>query len=173
MIAGLKALFGAIILFLGRKLYWFTIAAVGFFAAIELTARLLEDQPLWVAIILGVIVGGIGALLAVTIQRIAIGLAGFFLGGFLFFQILSVFDIQLGGWNWAIFILGGLLGIALVSALFEWTLILLSSIIGSILLVQSSLFPDLNRWILFLVTLILGLGVQVILYRSEKQRMVS
>lgn len=173
MIAGLKALFGAIILFLGRKLYWFTIAAVGFFAAIELTARLLEDQPLWVAIILGVIVGGIGALLAVTIQRIAIGLAGFFLGGFLFFQILSVFDIQLGGWNWAIFILGGLLGIALVSTLFEWTLILLSSIIGSILLVQSSLFPDLNRWILFLVTLILGLGVQVILYRSEKQRMVS
>lgn len=173
MIAGLKALFGAIILFLGRKLYWFTIAAVGFFAAIELTSRLLKDQPLWVAIILGVIVGGIGALLAVTIQRIAIGLAGFFLGGFLFFQILSVFDIQLGGWNWAIFILGGLLGIALVSALFEWTLILLSSIIGSILLVQSSLFPDLNRWILFLVTLILGLGVQVILYRSEKRRMDS
>ncbi len=170
MISGLKILFGAIILFLGRRLYWFTIAAVGFFAAIELTSRLLKDQPLWVAIIFGVIVGGIGALLALTIQRIAIGLAGFFLGGFLLFQILSVFDIQLGGWNWVIFILGGLLGIALVSALFEWTLMFLSSIIGSILLVQSPLFPDLNRWILFLVTLILGLGVQIILYRSEKRR---
>lgn len=170
MIPALKAVAGAAVLFLGRKLYWFTIAAVGFFAALELTTRLLKDQPPWLAILVALIVAGLGAALAVTIQRLAIGLAGFLLGGFLLLQIPPLFDIQLGGWSWLVFILGGLLGMGLLSALFEWMLIILSTLIGAILLVQSSLVPEGSRTIVFLLALVLGLGIQITILIGEKRR---
>jgi hypothetical protein len=173
MIPALKAIAGAIVLFFGRKLYWFTIAAVGFFATLELTTRLLKEQPPWLAILVALIVASIGAALAVTIQRLAIGLAGFFLGGFLLLQVPPLFDVQLNGWNWLVFILGGLLGMGLVSALFEWMLIILSSLIGSTLISQSSLIPDSKRLLVFLLALVVGLSVQTFMRMKEKRSGVA
>jgi hypothetical protein len=170
MIPGLKILAGAAITFFGRKLYWFTIAAVGFFAALELTRRFFDDQSAWIAIVLALLVGAIGAILAITIQRIAIGLAGFLLGGFLLLQILNVFNLPISNWNWLIFIVGGLLGMALLSALFEWTLIVLTTIIGSILITQSSLLPEGSHLLIFALALLLGLSVQITMHISEKRR---
>jgi hypothetical protein len=168
MIPGLKILAGAAITLFGRKLYWFTIAAVGFFAALELTSRFFDDRSAWIAIVVALIVGAIGAFLAVTIQKIAIGLAGFLLGGFLLLQVLLAFDLSIDSWKWLIFIAGGLLGMALLSVLFEWTLIVLTAIIGSILITQSSLLPEGSRLLVFLLALLLGLGVQIYMQVSEK-----
>jgi hypothetical protein len=168
MIPGLKVIAGAVIGLFGRKIYWFAVAAVGFFVALDLTGRFFEGQPVWIAIVVALIVGAIGAILAVTIQRIAIGLTGFLLGGFLLLQILTAFDLQLGGWNWLIFILGGLVGMALLSAVFEWTLILLTSVIGSILITQSSLLPAGSRTLVFILALLVGLGVQIGMQIGEK-----
>lgn len=170
MLSTLKLLAGAAITFFGRKLYWFTIAAVGFFAALELTSRFFMDQNAWVAIVLALIAGAIGAYLAVTMQKIAIGLAGFLLGGFLLLQILNAFDLQLSNWSWLIFIGGGLLGMALLSALFEWTLIVLTAIIGSILITQSALLPQISRPLVFSLALLLGLGVQIYMRVTEKRK---
>ncbi|TFH34505.1 MAG: hypothetical protein E4G99_09370 [Anaerolineales bacterium] len=170
MIPGLKILAGAAILFFGRKLYWFTIAAVGFFAALELASAFFEGQTAWLAVVLALLVGGIGAALAITLQRLAISLAGFVLGGYLLIQIVNLFDFQLAGWAWLIFILGGLLGAALLAALFEWTLILLSVTLGSILIIQSALIPEASRLLIFLLAFLLGLGVQVYIRGFEKRR---
>ena len=169
MIPAIKVLAGAAIVFFGRKLYWFTIAAVGFFAALELTSRLLGDQVAWLAITLALLVGVIGAALAVSLQRLAISLTGFLLGGFLLLQIINLFDLQLNAWVWLIFIVGGLLGIAMLAALFEWTLILLSTIIGSILITQSSLMPEGSRLLIFLLTFLLGISVQIYMLVAEKR----
>jgi hypothetical protein len=169
MIPALKMVAGATVLFFGRKLYWFTIAAVGFFATLELTTRLLQEQTPWLAILVALVVAGVGAALAVTIQRLAIGLAGFLLGGFLLLQVPPLFDIQLNGWNWLVFVLGGLLGMGLVSALFEWMLIILSALIGSTLISQSSLIPDGKRLVVFLLALVLGLSIQSYMRMKEKR----
>ena len=117
---------------------------------------------------MALIVGAIGAFLAVTIQKIAIGIAGFLLGGFLLLQVLLAFDLPIDSWKWLIFIAGGLLGMVLLSALFEWTLIVLTAIIGSILITQSSLLPEGSRLLVFLLALILGLGVQIYMQVKEK-----
>lgn len=170
MLSGVKLLAGAAITLFGRKLYWFTIAAVGFFAALELTSRFFKDQNAWIAIILALLAGAIGAFLAVTMQKIAIGLAGFLLGGFLLLQILNAFDVQLSDWNWLIFIAGGLLGMALLSALFEWTLIVITAITGSILITQSALLQDVSRPLVFSLALLLGLGLQIYMRVAEKRK---
>ncbi len=170
MISGLKLLAGAVIAILGRKLYWFSIAAVGFFAALELTSRLFDGQNAWLAILLAGFAGLIGAVLAVTIQKLAIGLAGFVLGGFLLLQALNAFDLQPSSWGWLVFILGGLLGMALLSTLFEWSLIALTAIIGSILITQSSLLPQASRPLVFGLALLLGISVQVYMHIAEKRR---
>jgi hypothetical protein len=169
MIPGLKILAGAAITLFGRKLYWFTIAAVGFFAALELTSRFFDDQSAWIAIVLAILIGAVGAFLAVAVQKIAVGVAGFVLGGFLLLQVLMAFDLPIDNWKWLIFIAGGLLGMVLLSALFEWTLIMLTAIIGSILITQSSLLPEGSRLLVFLFALILGLGVQIYMQVSEKR----
>ena len=170
MISTLKLLAGVLTAFFGRKLYWFSIAAVGFFAALQLTSRFFEDQNAWLAIVLALIAGVVGAVLAVTIQKIAIGLMGFLLGGFLLLQVLNAFDLQPSSWGWLVFILGGLLGMALLSALFEWSLIVLTAIIGAILITQSSLLPQASRPLIFGLALLLGLGTQVYLLLSEKRK---
>jgi hypothetical protein len=169
MIPGFKAIAGVAILFFGRKLYWFTVAAVGFFIALELTIRLFEDQSTWLAILLALIVGVIGAVLAITIQRLTIGLLGFVLGGYVLLQASKLIALQLNGWNWLVFILGGVLGVVLLSALFEWTLIGLSAVIGSVLITQSTLIPYDSRWWVFILALLLGLCVQIYIRMTEKR----
>jgi hypothetical protein len=169
MIPGLQAFAGAAILFFGRKIYWFTIAAVGFFAALELTSRLFQDQAAWLSIVLALLAGLIGAALAVRIQRLAIGLVGLLLGGFFMLQLTHLFELQLTGWNWLIIIAGGLLGMVLLSALFEWTLILLTTLIGTMLITQSALAPGTSRLLVFSLCLLLGISVQIYFLVAEKR----
>jgi hypothetical protein len=58
----------------------------------------------------------------------------------------------------------------LLSALFEWSLIVLTAIIGSILITQSALLPQASRLLVFILALLLGLGVQVYLHVSERRK---
>lgn len=172
MLSTLRLITGVLTAFFGRKLYWLSIAAVGFFAALQLTSRWFEDQNAWLAIGLAVVAGVIGAILAVTIQKVAVGLMGFLLGGYLLLQILNAFDVQPANWGWLIFVFGGLLGMALLSALFEWSLIMLTAIIGALLVTQSALLPQVNRPLIFVITLLLGMGVQIYTHFSEKRERI-
>jgi hypothetical protein len=161
MIPILQLFAGAAVAFFGRKLYWLSIAAVGFFTALEFTRRFVDEQSLWIAILLALVAGAVGAFLAVTIQKIAIGLTGFLLGGFLLLQILLAFDLPIESWKWLVFIIGGLLGMALLSALFEWSLIALTALVGAILMSESALLPEGSRLLTFGLILLLGLVVQI------------
>ncbi len=76
-------------------------------------------------------------------------------------QILLAFDLPIEGWKWLAFILGGVGGMVLLSAIFEWTLIGLSAIIGSVLIVQSPLLPEGYRLLIFAATLVISLVVQI------------
>jgi hypothetical protein len=170
MIPVLRLISGAAIAFFGRKLYWFSIGAVGFFASLDLTRRFFDEQTLWLAILLALIAGAVGAFLAVTIQKIAIGLTGFLLGGFLLLQILLAFDLTIEGWRWLVFLVGGLLGMALLSALFEWSLILLTAVVGALLMSDPALLPEGSRLLIFALSLLLGLGVQITTRLNEIRR---
>ena len=59
---------------------------------------------------------------------------------------------------------------ALLSALFEWSLILLTAVVGAILMSEPALFPEGSRWAIFALSLLLGLGVQITTRLTEIRR---
>ena len=81
--------------------------------------------------------------------------------------MLKVLDVKTGDYHWFLFIAGGLVGAFLMSVVFGWTLIILSSLIGSILILQTFHFePQLSK-VLFMCLAILGIGIQFGLIRKK------
>ena len=127
----LNVLLGAALLFFGRKAFWLFVAGAGFVAGVSLANRILQG-PEWISLLIGLGIGFLAALLAVLVQRFAIGLAGFLVGGYLSMQFLVPFFHLEHGWlPWLAFIVGGIVGVILVNAFLDWALIVLSSLAGA------------------------------------------
>jgi len=163
MSGGLQIVFGAVLLTLGRKLFWLFVAGVGFAVGMFVTPLLLPDAPQGVTLAAAVALAVLGAVLAITMQKIAIGLVGFTAGGLIALWLLQALALDLGAMQWLAFIGGGILGALLLAALFDWGLILLSSLVGANLVVSGVGgligLPENLLPIMFLV--VFGLGVLI------------
>jgi hypothetical protein len=158
---------GAALLLAGRKLFWLFIGIVGFITGVQLAAR-FWDGPEWTAIVIGIVVGLLFALLAVFIEALAIGIAGFMVGGF----VLTTFTNSLGFTDgllfWLFFAIGGMIGLLLVMFLFDWALIVLSSLAGASLVVQALFAEGGPGGLAFIGLFLLGLLIQgMVLLREE------
>ena len=162
------ALLGAALLVFGRKFFWLLVTVIGFVVGFYLAGQFLGDQPGWLIFVIALIAGGLGAVLALFLQQLALGLAGFLAGGYLTLQLMALFGWGNGGFSWLPFILGGILGAILVAAVFEWALIVLSSLIGSFLITQA-FAPGLESAnLVFFVLLIIGIVIQALQMRRSK-----
>lgn len=156
----LGALVGLVILLFGRKLFWLCIAAVGFAAGVELAPRLVEQPSPVLALTLALVLGFVGALLALFLQKIAIAIAGFIAGGKLALALAAAFLGDAAQYYWLTFIIGGIVGALLLLLLFDWALIFLSSIVGAYLIQGVITLPPTGATILFLVLVVVGVLVQ-------------
>src|SRR5438270_14089634 len=86
-----SVLVGALVLFLGRKLFWLFVAAVGFAIGIEIAPHLLHEPSPLLAISVALVLGFLGALFALFLQKIAIGVVGFLVGGRFALAMVSAF----------------------------------------------------------------------------------
>ena len=164
----LNIIFGAILLFAGRKIFWLFVAGVGFMVGMTLAANTFNG-PEWLNVTVGLVVGLIAALLAVFVQHFAIGLAGFLAGGYIALQILPMLNLE-GGWTtWLAFIIGGILGVILVSAVLDWALIILSSLAGSSLLIEAIELPQVVSVLVFIVLVAVGVSMQAKDLKREKR----
>ncbi|MFP3853063.1 MAG: DUF4203 domain-containing protein [Anaerolineales bacterium] len=164
-----RIVLGGLLLTLGRRLYWLFVAGFGFLFGLRLAGSLFQNAPNWVILLIGFFIALGGAVLAVTLQKIGIGLAGFFAGAYIAFSLMDGLDGDPASWYWLVYLLGGVVGAILLSMLFEWALILLSAIGGSIILVQAL---DLGQpWsvILYMVLLTVGVGLQAGLFRGRSR----
>src|SRR6202040_2527735 len=91
----ISALIGAVILLFGRKLFWLFVAAVGFAAGVEFAPHLIHEPSPLLALTLALVLGFVGALLAIFLQKIAIAVAGFLAGGKLAVAIAASFFVPL------------------------------------------------------------------------------
>jgi len=166
----IRVLIGAALATLGRKLFWFFVAGVGFFLAFSLASRLVPEDTGWLVWLIALGAGLIGALLAVFVQRLAIGLAGF-LGGVLFaLGLIELFNLQLGGWAWLAYLAAGILGAILISAVFDWALILLSSLSGAVLVAQGLNLAEAQSLLVFALVFVVGLVLQAGWLRADRRR---
>jgi hypothetical protein len=163
-----RIIVGGVLLTLGRKIFWFLVAGIGFFIAYDLALRFLRGQPEWVTILLAIGVGLLGALLAIFLKNAAIWLVGFLGGGYFALSALGLLGLNQGIFGWIGFIVGGIIGCILIGLFFDWALIIISSFGGAAMIAQAlrHLGPPLT-YVLFIGLFILGLVIQGIIRTSE------
>jgi hypothetical protein len=154
------ALVGVVILLFGRKLFWLCVAAVGFAAGVELAPHLVQQPSPVLQLTLALVLGFAGALLALFLQKIAIGIAGFLAGGKLGLALAAAFLNNAAHLYWVTFLVGGIIGAILLLLLFDWALIFLSSIVGAYLIQGVTTLPPAGSTILFMVLVLVGVLVQ-------------
>ena len=153
-------LLGFVILFLGRRIFWLCVAAIGFAAGVELAPHLMHEPTPLLQLSIALVLGFVGALLAVFLQKVAIAVAGFAAGGKLAVALAGAFAFSTSGSYWIIFIIGGVIGSILLLALFDWALIFLSAIVGAYLIVSPFNLAPEGHALVLVVLVVLGVLVQ-------------
>ncbi|MEJ2696515.1 MAG: DUF4203 domain-containing protein [Candidatus Sulfobium sp.] len=166
----LQILLGIFVLFLGRKLFWLFVAAVGFVAGALLGDLFFHADSGWIVLIIAAVSGVLGALFAVLFQRLAIAVSGFLAGGY-----VSVVMLHHWGWGtdihfWAPFLIGGFLGALLLSIIFDPALIVLSSLVGAAMIVQPFHLSPGETGLIFVLLALSGIVVQTVILKSRASR---
>jgi hypothetical protein len=159
MLSFLNVVLGGTLLVLGRKLFWLFVAAIGFVIGIQVATRFFHGSEL-ITIVAGLVLGIIFALLAIFVESLAIGIAGVLGGGYVLLSIAALFGLDRGAATWIAFILGGIIGVALIAFLFDWALISISSLAGASMIVGGLHFGASIGSVVFLVLLIAGVLIQ-------------
>ena len=137
-----RLLLGVVLLAFGRRLFWVFVGAVGFVAGIRFAEHFHLNVPDETVIIYSIIAGVVCAVMAIAIRKVAVAAAGFFAGGYFLVQLFNVSGGlgTAGGPQvapWLLFLVGGLIGAVLMNVIFNWTLIVLSSIGGATLICET------------------------------------
>jgi hypothetical protein len=162
MLNVINLILGGALLLAGRKLFWLFVGAAGFVTGIQLATR-FSQGPDWLVILIGLVIGIIFALLAIFLQAIVIWIAGFLAGGYVLTVLATMLGIDV-----SVYIIGGMIGVILVSLLFDWALITLSSLVGASLVIQAFLPQGATGGVLFFVIFIAGVLIQGTILRHER-----
>jgi hypothetical protein len=156
----IELLIGAAILFLGRKLFWLFVGAIGFALGVEMAPQIVHQPAPLVTLVIAFGLGIIGALLAILLQKFAIAAAGFLAGGWFTMSLYAFLAGPAGNVGTVVFLVGGLLGAILFVALFDWALIFFSSVAGARFIATAIVLSQTERAILFILLVVVGIAVQ-------------
>ena len=151
---------GVALLLVGRRLFWLFVGLVGFFTVYRWFEPYAAgaSSMRWV---LPILAGVLGIVLAIFVQKVAVALAGFFAGGWFALQFLGLSLSQARGTDLVVFLVAGVIAAILAIALFNFALIVLSSLAGADLIVEALRpGPDLAK-ILLLGLAVVGIAVQM------------
>jgi hypothetical protein len=165
----IKGILGAVLLFFGRRLFWLFVGAVGFVAGLELGNFIFPNQPETTHLIVAVVFGIVGVLLAFFLQKIAVMLAGLIVGGLFVWGLLNVIGQQTHPQAWLFILIGAVIGAALVAGVFNWALMILSAVGGALLITQAVHLTQILSGLVFLGLLLVGFTFQARSYRRVKR----
>jgi len=166
----ISVILGIALLVAGRRLFWLFLAGLGFITGLQL-ASLFPQLSQTTALLIGLFLGVVFALLAIFLQRIAVGLAGFLAGGFILTTLAARIGVGNDVFPWALYIIGGVIGIVLVMLLFDWALIVFSSIAGAALILNSLSLQTAAGEILFFLLVLVGIIIQgFVIHRVVRRR---
>jgi hypothetical protein len=172
MLSVLSILLGGALLIAGHRLFWLFVGAAGFVAGLQLATQFWQGPEL-LAIIVGLVVGVIFALLAIFLQGVAIGVAGFLAGGYILTVLAGMIGLNQGAFSWIVYLIGGIICVLLVIFLFDWAIITLSSLAGASLITQALLLPGGFGGVVFLALVIIGLVIQGSMLQRERVTIVD
>lgn len=157
------------LLLLGRRLFWLFVGGVGFIVGFDIGRQMFQGQSPGLILLIAIVVGILGAIASIFLQRVVVAIAGFFAGGY-FLSAAAVVALPHGvaAVPWIAFVGGGIIGAILTGALLDPALILLSSLAGATAIAQNAPLEPAGKEVLFLVLLVVGIAVQVTQY-SRRQ----
>ena len=158
--AGVAIVFGLLLVFLGRRLFWAFVGAMGFLAGLQLAPTVVPDQPQWVMLLVGVGLGLLGALLSIVLQRVAVAVAGWFGGGYLATRLAESMGWTDPSTTWIAFVVGAIIAAIVVSLLFDWAVIVLTTLSGASLVSDGLTLVATFEWGIAIALVIAGLVVQ-------------
>jgi len=148
---------GAVLLFFGHRVFWLFVGVLGFQSGLTFFQQAVH-LPGELGMILAIAAGIVAALLAVFLKRFAIGLAGLLAGA----SLASILAARLPGeFSLIVILIGAILGVVVLMALFDWALIVLSAVVGAGMILEASASPNLGATLIFILLVIAGIGVQM------------
>lgn len=154
-------------LVLGRRLFWVFVVGMGFVFGARLATEYLklESGMEWLVAVL--VAGLLGAMLAKLAQKIVVVVAGFLAGGYLAHVVVlgGRPDLMPG----IAFLVGGVVGAILLVVLFDWALIVISSLTGAAVIAEALPLTDPWPVPVFLGLVLVGLLVQSRGLRGKKK----
>jgi hypothetical protein len=157
---------GIMLVLSGRKLFWLFVGGMGFIISLSLALQIFSGQPRWMLVIFAIIVGIVGAFLTIFLEKAAVILGGFLAGAYLLAGLANVLNLG-HTFGWLPYLVGGIMGSVLVAAVLEWSLIVLSSLVGTILVMEAvNLGPGLAGAAGILLLLV-GIGIQAAVMSRE------
>jgi hypothetical protein len=134
MVNGVMVVSGVALLVLGWKLFWLFVGVVGFAAGLQAAQLYFGPQPFWVLWAVGLVCGIIGTVLALFFQKLAIGIGGFVAGSTIALHLTLMIGYDPGALT---ALIGGIVGAVALYLLFDWALIILSSVAGAALIIEA------------------------------------
>src|SRR5439155_22203574 len=98
---------------------------------------------------------------------VAVALLGCMAGSKLARAIAAAFFVHYAQYSTFIFLIGGVVGAILQLALFDWALIVVSSLIGAHLIQSAIVLPESGSTIVFIGLVIIGILVQAASFRRR------
>jgi len=162
----IRVLIGMSLLVSGRQLFWFFVAAVGFVFGMDVAAQSLRGASPAMITLIALAAGAVGALLAYVLQGIVILVSGFIAGGHIATMIVALTAPGIMSFE-AAFVIGGVIGAILLGFLFDWALIVLSSLFGADLLTEAANFSPTAGLVLFFAAALAGIILQATIWRGR------
>jgi hypothetical protein len=134
MVNMVMAVSGVVLLVLGWKLFWLFVGVVGFAAGLQAAQLYFGPQPFWVLWAAGLVCGIIGAILALFFQKLAIGIGGFVAGSTIALHLTLMMGYHPGA---LVALIGGVVGVVALYLIFDWALIILSSVAGAAFIIEA------------------------------------
>jgi hypothetical protein len=159
MLSFLEVVLGGGLLLAGRKIFWLLVGAIGFIIGVQVAVRFFHGHEI-VTIVVGLALGIILAVLAIFLETLAIGIAGFLGGGYILLSLAGLLGLDKGVLSAVIFLAGGILGSLLVALLFNWALITISSLAGASMIVGAFPFQPATAGLIFFILVVVGVAIQ-------------
>jgi hypothetical protein len=169
-----KAVFGGLMLILGRDMDWLFSLGLGMLVGLKLTTLLVEGSPLWMYIVLIVAIGLISILPYLVYPESSYILTGFLFGGFVLSEygsdlLRTFFGSGFTGTTWMIFFVGAVIGAVVLGLAKEWGIMFATALAGAFLI--ADVFSNLTPVARYLVAgglFLSGSIIQAVIMRIEK-----
>jgi len=143
----------------GRRVFWLFVGIVGFLAGMDFAGQIFPAETGITGLVIAAVVGIVGGILAMGFQWAAIVLVGF-LGGGYFLMHIGILMWKTVESAWIFFLAGGIVGTVITILVFDWALVILTSLVGALLVVKNMVIMESLQGVVFVCCVLAGVIIQ-------------